>query len=76
VADGVLGHGRMSPGWAAEAGADVRIVVVGAGFAGLLAADLAERLGASVWLRCPVRSVEHDHQGVRVLTDDGEVAGV
>jgi monoamine oxidase len=40
-----------------------------------VAQGLAERLGASVRLRCPVRSVEHDHQGVRVLTDDGEVAG-
>ncbi len=40
-----------------------------------VAQGLAERLGASVWLRCPVRSVEHDHLGVRVLTDDGEVAG-
>lgn len=28
-----------------------------------------------VWLQSPVRSVEHDHRGVRVLTGDGEVAG-
>ena len=40
-----------------------------------VAQGLAGRLGASVWLRSPVRSVEHDHQGVRVLTGDGEVAG-
>ena len=40
-----------------------------------VARGLAERLGASVWLRSPVRLVEHDHQGVRVLTGDGEVTG-
>ena len=40
-----------------------------------VALGLAERLGASVWLRSPVRSVEHDHQGVRVLTGHGEVTG-
>jgi monoamine oxidase len=40
-----------------------------------VARGLAGRLGTSVWLGCPVRSVEHDHQGVRVLTGDGEVAG-
>jgi monoamine oxidase len=40
-----------------------------------VAQGLAGRLGTSVWLRSPVRSVEHDHQGVRVLTGDGEVAG-
>ncbi|MGO8890728.1 MAG: flavin monoamine oxidase family protein [Streptosporangiaceae bacterium] len=40
-----------------------------------VALGLAGRLGAPVWLRSPVRSVEHDHRGVRVLTGDGEVAG-
>lgn len=40
-----------------------------------VAQGLAGRLGTSVWLRNPVRSVEHDHQGVRVLTGGGEVAG-
>ena len=40
-----------------------------------VAQGLADRLGGSVWLRSPVRSVEHDHEGVRVLTGDGEVAG-
>ena len=38
----------MSPGWAVEAGADVRIVVVGAGFAGLLAADRVAQAGHEV----------------------------
>jgi len=36
---------------------------------------LAGRLGTSVRLRSAVRSVEHDQDGVRVLTDDGEVTG-
>ena len=40
-----------------------------------LAAGLAGRLPAPVRLRRPVRSVEHDQAGVRVLTDDGEVHG-
>jgi monoamine oxidase len=40
-----------------------------------VAQGLAGRLGTSVWLRSPALSVEHDHQGVRVLTGDGEVAG-
>jgi len=40
-----------------------------------VAQGLAGRLGAPVWLRSPVRLVEHDHKGVRVLTGDGEVAG-
>jgi monoamine oxidase len=40
-----------------------------------VAQGLAGRLGTSVWLRSPARSVEHDHQGVRVLTGAGEVAG-
>jgi monoamine oxidase len=39
-----------------------------------VARGLADRLGRSVWLRCPVQSVEQDHRGVRVLTADGEVA--
>lgn len=38
-----------------------------------LAHGLAARLGAAVRLRRPVSSVEHDDDGVRVRTDDGEV---
>jgi monoamine oxidase len=41
----------------------------------LVARGLAGRLRAPVWLRNPVRLVEHDHDGVRVLTQDGEVSG-
>ena len=41
----------------------------------LVARRLAGRLRTPVWLRRPVRSVEHDQDGVRVLTDDGEVSG-
>ena len=40
-----------------------------------LAQGLARSLGPSVWLRSPVRSVEHDDRGVRVRTGAGEVAG-
>jgi monoamine oxidase len=40
-----------------------------------VARHLAGRLGTSVRLRSAVRSVEHDRDGVRVLTDDGEVTG-
>jgi len=40
-----------------------------------VARHLAGRLGTSVRLRSAVRSVEHDQDGVRVLTDDGEVTG-
>ncbi len=40
-----------------------------------VAQGLADRLGTSVRLRSPVRSIEHDHQRVRVRADDGEVAG-
>jgi len=40
-----------------------------------VARQLAGRLGTSVRLRSAVRSVEHDQDGVRVLTDDGEVTG-
>ena len=41
-----------------------------------VAQELAARLGASVVRRSsPVRSIEQDHAGVRVLTDDGEAAG-
>ena len=40
-----------------------------------IARHLAGRLGTSVRLRSAVRSVEHDQDGVRVLTDDGEVTG-
>jgi monoamine oxidase len=36
---------------------------------------LAGYLGTSVRLRSAVRSVEHDQDGVRVLTDDGDVTG-
>jgi monoamine oxidase len=38
-------------------------------------AGLAGRLPAPVRRRTVVRSVEHDRDGVRVLTDDGEVGG-
>ena len=40
-----------------------------------VARGLAARLGASVRLASPVRSIEQDHAGVRVRTDDGEAAG-
>jgi monoamine oxidase len=40
-----------------------------------VAHELAARLGTSVRLNSPVRSVEHDHRGVRVLTDEGEAVG-
>jgi len=40
-----------------------------------LAGGLAGRLGPAVRLGRPVRSVEQDADGVRVLTDDGEVRG-
>lgn len=39
-----------------------------------LAEGLAARLGPAVRLGVPARSVEHDEEGVRVRTDDGEVA--
>jgi 4-methylaminobutanoate oxidase (methylamine-forming) len=45
-----------------------------AGGAQQLAAGLAARLGSAVHLRRPVASIEHDEDGVRVCTDDGEVA--
>lgn len=40
-----------------------------------VARELARRLGPAVRLGRPVRSVEHDHDGVRVRTDDGVVTG-
>jgi monoamine oxidase len=40
-----------------------------------VADGLAGRLPAPVRLRNAVRAVEHDRDGVRVLTDDGEAAG-
>ena len=40
-----------------------------------VARGLAARLGAAVRLNRPVRSIEHDRGGVRVLTDDGAAAG-
>jgi monoamine oxidase len=40
-----------------------------------VAQELARRLGTSVRLNSPVRSIQHDHAGVRVITDDGEAAG-
>jgi monoamine oxidase len=41
-----------------------------------VARELAARLGTSVVRRSsPVRSIEQDHAGVRVRTDDGEAAG-
>jgi len=39
-----------------------------------LASRLADRLGTALRLRCPARMIEHDASGVRVLTDDDEVA--
>ena len=41
----------------------------------LVARGLAGRLRTPVWLRNPARLVEHDRDGVRVLTQDGEVSG-
>jgi len=41
----------------------------------LVAQGLAGRLGTSVWLRTPVRTVAQDQDGVRVRTDEGEVRG-
>jgi monoamine oxidase len=41
----------------------------------LVARGLAGRLRTPVWLRNPARLVEHDQDGVRVLTQDGEVSG-
>jgi predicted NAD/FAD-binding protein len=40
-----------------------------------VAGELARRLGTAVRLGRPVRSVEHDGQGVRVRTDDGIATG-
>jgi monoamine oxidase len=40
-----------------------------------LARELASRLGSSVRCSSPARSIQQDHEGVRVLTDDGEAAG-
>ena len=40
-----------------------------------VARELAGRLGASVRLNSPVRSIQQDHQGVRVRTAGGEAAG-
>jgi monoamine oxidase len=40
-----------------------------------VAAGLAGRLGSAVRLRSPVRAIEHDHEGVRVLTVGGTVTG-
>jgi monoamine oxidase len=40
-----------------------------------VAGELARRLGAAVRLGRPVRSVEHDGQGVRVRTDEGVATG-
>ena len=62
VSDVTTGFGRR-PSWRV-AGGNQR-----------LARELAARLGASVRLTSPVRSIEHDQAGVRVLTDDGEAAG-
>jgi monoamine oxidase len=41
----------------------------------LVGRHLAGRLGTTVRLRSAVRSVEHDQEQVRLLTDDGEVSG-
>jgi monoamine oxidase len=40
-----------------------------------LATGLAARLGHNVHLGTPVRAIEHNPAGVRVLTDHGEVSG-
>jgi monoamine oxidase len=40
-----------------------------------LARELASRLGSSVRRSSPARSIQQDHAGVRVLTDEGEAAG-
>jgi monoamine oxidase len=40
-----------------------------------LASGLASRLGPAVRLSCPARSIEHDPDHVRVVTDDGGVSG-
>ena len=44
-----------------------------AGGAQQLAAGLAARLGTAIRLGTAARSIEHDEDGVRVRTDDGEV---
>jgi monoamine oxidase len=62
VADVTGGFGRR-PSWRVAGGNQQ------------LADRLADRLPAPVLLRRPVRAVEHDSDGVRVLTDDGEVRG-
>jgi monoamine oxidase len=58
----------------ATAGSDARPSWRVAGGNQQLAMRLANRLGSAVRLRCPARMIEHDTAGVRVLTDDGEVA--
>jgi monoamine oxidase len=62
VADVTAGFGRR-PSWRVAGGNQQ------------LAAGLAGRLPAPVRARSPVRAVEHDSDGVRVLTGDGEVHG-
>ena len=62
ASDVTAGFGRR-PSWRV-AGGNQRV-----------ARGLAARLGAAVRLNRPVRSIEHDRDGVRVLTDDGEAAG-
>ena len=62
VSDVTAGFGRR-PSWRVAGGNQQ------------LARELAARLGASVRLTSPVRSIEHDQAGVRVLTGDGEAAG-
>jgi monoamine oxidase len=62
VADVTAGFGRR-PSWRVAGGNQQ------------LAAGLAGRLPAPVLVRSPVRAVEHDSDGVRVLTGDGEVHG-
>ncbi len=41
----------------------------------LVATGLANRLGSALWLASPVRRIEHNETGVRVLTSAGEVSG-
>jgi monoamine oxidase len=62
VADVTGGFGRR-PSWRVAGGNQQ------------VADGLAARLAAPVRLRTAVRAVEHDRNGVRVRTDDGEVGG-
>jgi monoamine oxidase len=80
----VVTHGTGGETLAAAAVSDVTDVAGGLGrrpswrVAGgnqRVATGLAGRLGSAVRLRSPVRAIEHDHEGVRVLTAGGAVTG-